>query len=115
MPSVYRSGDVLVFPTLEDPWGLVVNEDMLSGLPVLCSKHAGCAEELLTSRDIFDPENPGEFATKLEQAVSGQLSKSELSRLKTMSQVVDQLIRDLENHAHKPFRRLPATSPGLPI
>jgi glycosyltransferase involved in cell wall biosynthesis len=115
MPSVYRSGDVFVFPTLEDPWGLVVNEAMLSGLPVLCSKHAGCAEELLTPRDIFDPENPEEFARKLEQAVSGQLSKPDLSRLKTMSQVVDQIIRDLELHAQKPFRRLPATSPGLPI
>jgi glycosyltransferase involved in cell wall biosynthesis len=115
MPSIYRSGDVLVFPTLEDPWGLVVNEAMLSGLPVLCSKHAGCAEELLGSDDIFDPENPEEFARKLEQAVSGQLSKPDLSRLKTMSQVVDQLIRDLEHYAHKPFRRLPATSPGLPI
>jgi glycosyltransferase involved in cell wall biosynthesis len=115
MPSIYRSADVLVFPTLEDPWGLVVNEAMLSGLPVLCSRYAGCAEELLTADSIFDPKNSEEFASKLRQAVSGQLPKPDLSRLKTMSQVVDQLIRDLDARMSGPFRSLPATSAELPI
>ena len=115
MPSIYSAADVLVFPTLEDPWGLVVNEAMLSGLPVLCSKYAGCAEELLTADSIFDPRNSEEFASKLRQAVSGQLPKPDLSRLKTMSQVVDQLIRDLDTRMSGPFRSLPATSTELPI
>jgi len=88
---------------------------MLSGLPVLCSKYAGCAEELLTADSIFDPRNSEEFASKLRQAVSGQLPKPDLSRLKTMSQVVDQLIRDLDTRMSGPFRSLPATSTELPI
>jgi glycosyltransferase involved in cell wall biosynthesis len=115
MPSIYRSADVLIFPTLEDPWGLVVNEAMLSGLPVLCSRCAGCAEELLTADSIFDPKNSDEFATKLRQAVSGQLPKPDLSRLKTMSQVLDQLVRDLHTRMSDPFKSLPATSTELPI
>jgi glycosyltransferase involved in cell wall biosynthesis len=44
MPEVYRSADVLVFSTIEDVWGLVVNEAILSDLPVLCSRYAGCAQ-----------------------------------------------------------------------
>lgn len=115
MPSVYRSGDVLVFPTLEDPWGLVANEAMLSGLPVLCSKYAGCAEELFGPENIVDPENAGEFARKLGQAVDGQLAQPDLSRLKPMSQIVDELIRDIESIVPKPPRRLRATSTELPL
>jgi glycosyltransferase involved in cell wall biosynthesis len=115
MPSIYRSGDVFVCPTLEDPWGLVINEAMLSGLPVLCSKYAGCAEELLTSGSIFDPKNAEEFARKLEQALAGRLPKPDLSRLKTMAQVVDQLVCDLKNRTPAPFRRLPAASTELPV
>jgi glycosyltransferase involved in cell wall biosynthesis len=115
MPSIYRSGDVFVCPTLEDPWGLVINEAILSGLPVLCSKYAGCAEELLTSGSIFDPENAEEFARKLGQAVAGRLPDPDLSRLKTMAQVVDQLVCDLKNRTPAPFRRLPSTSTELPV
>src|SRR5271165_7127559 len=46
MPSVYRSADLLVFPTLQDVWGFVANEAVLCGVTVLCSKYAGCATEL---------------------------------------------------------------------
>src|SRR5262252_1955346 len=46
MPAVYRAADALIFPTLEDVWGLVANEAILCGIPVLCSKYAGCSHEL---------------------------------------------------------------------
>jgi glycosyltransferase involved in cell wall biosynthesis len=115
MPSIYRSGDVLVFPTLEDPWGLVVNEAILAGLPVLCSKYAGCAEELLPASHIFDPENLEEFTSKLAQAVTNQLSNPDPSLLKTISQVVDQLVHDLQDRTPTTNRRLPATSAELPV
>src|SRR5260370_5206574 len=69
MPGVYRSADVLVFPTLEDPWGLVASEAMLAGLPVLCSRHAGCAEELVSAERIFDPADATRLAAKFGKAV----------------------------------------------
>ena len=65
MPSVYRSADVVVFPTLEDVWGFVANEAILSGIPVLCSKYAGCAPELFAPENIFSPEDLNEFSEKL--------------------------------------------------
>ena len=113
--SFYRNADALIFPTLEDPWGLVVNEAMLSGLPVLCSKYAGCAEELLPASNIFDPHNPDEFARKLELAIDGQLAQPERSRLRSISEVSDDLIRDLKRVASKPSQRKPQASLELPI
>jgi glycosyltransferase involved in cell wall biosynthesis len=96
MPSIYRSGDVLVFPTLEDPWGLVANEAIFSGLPVLCSKYAGCACELFPNENLFDPENPEEFKEKLRATLAGRLMKSDPGRLKTIAQIVTALIHALE-------------------
>ncbi len=41
LPRFYASSDVLVFPTLGDPNGLVVEEAMASQLPVVSSDAAG--------------------------------------------------------------------------
>jgi glycosyltransferase involved in cell wall biosynthesis len=95
MPSVYRSADLVVFPTLEDVWGLVANEAILSGVPVLCSKYAGCASELFAPESIFSPEDLNEFSQKLAAAISGGLSKTDPSRLKTTKQLGRELIQEL--------------------
>jgi glycosyltransferase involved in cell wall biosynthesis len=95
MPAVYRSADLVVFPTLEDVWGLVANEAILSGIPVLCSKYAGCAPELFTPENIFSPEDLNEFSQKLGAAISGRLSKADPGRLKSTKQVGRDLVQEL--------------------
>jgi len=95
MPSVYRSADLLVFPTLEDVWGLVANEAILSGIPVLCSKYAGCAPELFAPENIFSPDDLGEFTQKLGAAIAGRLPKADRGRLKPIKQVGYELVQEL--------------------
>lgn len=95
MPSVYRSADLVVFPTLEDVWGLVANEAILSGIPVLCSKYAGCAPELFTPENIFSPEDLNDFSQKLQVAISGLLPKVDPGRLKTTKQLGCELAQEL--------------------
>jgi glycosyltransferase involved in cell wall biosynthesis len=108
MPSVYRSGDVLIFPTREDVWGLVANEAVLSGVPVLCSKYAGCAPELFSPEDIFDPENADEFAGKLRDVVAGKLPKLNPTRIRGIAEVANRIIFGVEDslgndvHAGRP-------------
>lgn len=41
------AADLHVFPSLGDVWGLVVNEAMHCGAPTLCSRRAGCYEDLI--------------------------------------------------------------------
>lgn len=43
----YATADLFVLPTRNDSWGLVVNEAMASGLPVVVSSAAGCARDLV--------------------------------------------------------------------
>ncbi len=113
MPAVYRSADALIFPTLEDVWGLVANEAILSGLPVLCSQYAGCAHELFTPENIFDPHNSKEFEEKLRVAIEGKLPKPDPSRLKTTSQNAGELIRAIEHSIHGAAVPLPHSAVGV--
>jgi glycosyltransferase involved in cell wall biosynthesis len=41
LPEYYALGDVVIFPTLGDPHGLVIPEALAAGLPVICTEAAG--------------------------------------------------------------------------
>jgi glycosyltransferase involved in cell wall biosynthesis len=59
--AMYGAVDVLVMPTREDNWSLVVPEAMACGLPVLCSVYNGCHPELISEGVngwTFDPLDP---------------------------------------------------------
>lgn len=45
--EAYAIADMLVLPSLFEPWGLVVNEAMASGLPVVATDRVGCADDLI--------------------------------------------------------------------
>lgn len=47
LAEYYALAQVLILPTHTDPWGLVVNEAMACGLPVILSRMAGCALDLV--------------------------------------------------------------------
>lgn len=49
----YAAADAFVFPTVNDPFGMVVLEAMASGLPVFSSDKAGAAELITHGRDGF--------------------------------------------------------------
>lgn len=64
----YSVADVLVMPTLEDNWSLVVPEAMSCGKPVICSIYNGCWPELVKigiNGWTFDPHHSDQLAELL--------------------------------------------------
>ncbi len=59
LPILYAHARLFVLPSVFEPWGLVVNEAMAAGLPVLISSECGCAIDLVdnTNGAIFFPES----------------------------------------------------------
>jgi len=65
LPELYASAGAFILPSIVDEWGLVVNEAMAAGLPVLVSKGAGCHRDLVengVNGFVFDPANAGKLA-----------------------------------------------------
>ncbi|WP_419743908.1 glycosyltransferase family 4 protein [Macrococcoides bohemicum] len=48
----YDASDLFIFPTLEDIWGLVINEAVSRGLPIITTNKCIAGLELLTSEEL---------------------------------------------------------------
>jgi glycosyltransferase involved in cell wall biosynthesis len=81
LPILYAHARLFVLPSVFEPWGLVVNEAMAAGLPVLVSQECGCALDLVdnTNGALFFPENPLDLTMLLD--AMALRSASELSAM----------------------------------
>ena len=63
LPTYYGLAEAFLHPSKIEQWGLVVNEAMASGLPVLVSDRCGCVADLVAHGEnglLFDPSDlPG--------------------------------------------------------
>ena len=53
----YKMSDVFFFPSREDIWGLVVNEAMSTGLPVIATFETASAREVFKKNQLYSCEN----------------------------------------------------------
>ncbi|GAB4024316.1 glycosyltransferase [Spirosoma koreense] len=70
VPDVLALSDVLVLPSRSEPWGLVVNEALACGMPVIVSDRCGCAADLVHEGQngfVFDPEQPAQLTALLSR------------------------------------------------
>ncbi len=49
LPNYYAQADLFVLPSEREPWGLVVNEAMCAGTPVITTTDVGASYDLVTS------------------------------------------------------------------
>lgn len=73
----YQMADVFVLPTREDVWGLVINEAMAAGLPVITTDQCGAGVELIEDgvNGYIVPSNDGEL---LRQSIVKLLNNKNL-------------------------------------
>jgi len=68
----YSAATCLILPSHSEPWGLVVNEALHYGCPVIVSHRCGCTPELLQNQLsglTFEAGNWEELANKMLQAI----------------------------------------------
>jgi 1,2-diacylglycerol 3-alpha-glucosyltransferase len=91
LASYYGLAETLVLPTYTDTWGLVVNEAMASGLPIICTSAAGCTADLIEDRwngRVVQAGDTGQLASAMEElardselrSLMGQRSRERISR-----------------------------------
>ncbi|MHB9073695.1 MAG: glycosyltransferase [Desulfobaccales bacterium] len=82
LPIYYGLARCLIMHSLGDTWGLVVNEAMASGLPVLVSKACGCAPDLVqggVNGFTFDPYDVADMAQLMHYISSGTVDLSAMA------------------------------------
>lgn len=73
LPRFYAAAAAFIHPAFEEPWGLVINEAMAAGLPVLSGSNVGAAEELIEEGETgwtFDATDLGAMASAMTRLAS---------------------------------------------
>jgi len=109
LPALYTASDLMVLPSEYDAFGVVVNEAMLCGCPVVASDSVGASRDLIAPVDpsfVYRCGDIAALATILRQALSdrSQLAKfrgAARERMKTWSPAdyVSATIRALQSTA----------------
>lgn len=113
----YSLADAFVLPSLNEEWGLVVNEAMACSLPVLVSRAAGCVEDLLegsalgcravqecTNGYVFDPTSVQALTRALE--LSAESKQRRLKMGKRSREIVENFSCD--NFARQALKAMDA-------
>jgi glycosyltransferase involved in cell wall biosynthesis len=86
LPSYYAQAGAFIHASTTEQWGLVVNEAMASGLPVLVSNRCGCAADLVKEGEngwTFDPANEeqiGDLMLRISCDENGRLKMGKKSQ-----------------------------------
>lgn len=70
LAELYALAEALVLPTHSDPWGLVINEAMACGLPIIASAVAGCVPDLVRQEEngfVVPPRDVEELARAMRR------------------------------------------------
>lgn len=81
VPKYYALSDVFILPSLSEPWGLVVNEAMICGLPVIVSKKAGSAELIKENENgfIFNPNDKSGLISIMLKFTNNEVDAKKMS------------------------------------
>ncbi|GAI76670.1 unnamed protein product, partial [marine sediment metagenome] len=96
----YKLADVFVLPSFNEVWGLVVNEAMACGLPIISSKLAGVTRDLVKdgiNGYSFDPDNIEELTEKLKTILGNNELRNKM-RAKSLEIIKD---KTPQNYAEK--------------
>lgn len=80
--DAYSVADFLVVPSRFEPWGLVVNEGMAAGLPVIATDCVGCCDDLVIdgrTGKIIPANAPAALATAMELLASNRQLRNRMS------------------------------------
>ena len=83
LPAIYTASDVMVLPSVYDAFGVVVNEAMLCGCPVIASDRVGAARDLIQNGRtgfVYRCGDDRELATLLSHLATNDVERSELGR-----------------------------------
>jgi glycosyltransferase involved in cell wall biosynthesis len=111
LPRLFAAADVFVLPSENEPWGLIVNEVMAAGLPVVVSRELGCVPDLVIGGETGFVHATGDLdaiANALERLLGNSALRDRMAgacreRMKTWSYA--QCLQGLQQAVNSVSRR----------
>lgn len=91
LSRAYVLADVFVLPSAHETWGLVLNEAMLHGLPIICTDHVGAAYDLVRHSEngfIYPVGDVEALTMRLRELLENPVQR------KVMGQMSEHIIRE---------------------
>jgi len=82
LAGLYALAETLILPTHSDTWGLVVNEAMACGLPIIVTSVAGCSNDLVENGwngFVVPPRDPASLGSAVDFLLRSSEKSSERS------------------------------------
>ena len=82
LPTYYYLADALVLPSIRETWGMVINEAMASGLPIIISDACGAAHEAVIHEEngyVFPSGNTDALSAFIVKLFSDTASRKRMS------------------------------------
>jgi glycosyltransferase involved in cell wall biosynthesis len=121
LPVLYGLAEAFILPSWSETWGLVVNEAMAAGLPVIVSTHVGCVHELVqhgSNGYIFNPNDADRLSELMLGLAKNDRLRAEMRRCSEriisdwdLSRFVEGILLAATNATSDPVS--PATRTGL--
>ncbi len=86
----YAFASCFVLPSSREPWGLVVNEALASGLPSIVSSRCGCVADLIRDGEngiIFEPNTPGDLTRALSRISLASREERQQMSLRSLASI----------------------------
>ncbi len=83
LPGFYHRAGALLHTATQEPWGLVVNEALAAGLPVIVSDRCGSCCELVRDGQngfVVDPLDIGAIAARMAALANGDVDREAFGR-----------------------------------
>ncbi|MES2699605.1 MAG: glycosyltransferase family 4 protein [Pseudomonadota bacterium] len=115
-PAILGLAGAFVHVSLSEQWGLVVNEAMASGLPVIVSRQCGCAEDLVedgVNGWAVDACSTHEIAARLADMVTADRAAMSEAALARIAQYGPTRFEAAMSSALEAVRRLPVRNLSL--
>jgi glycosyltransferase involved in cell wall biosynthesis len=127
LPAVYKSSDIMVLPSEYEPFGLVVNEAMCCGCPVITSDQVGavydlvvhgrtgfvyrCGDTAALSKVLLDAVgNPARLESLREAALARVQSWSPAQNIATTIEAIQIAVSRIQRAGPKEIVKPPATA-----
>jgi glycosyltransferase involved in cell wall biosynthesis len=87
LQSYYHAADLFVLPTREDIWGLVINEAMAAGLPVITTTKCVAGMELIKNKKCLIPSDDKDTLAEAIQEIMEQEDTREAIAIENLTAI----------------------------